>query len=381
MYGLQSSLVSRVVPAPTANSGLRRSVATLAIARPVAEFVPAMSMSRSCWSNHSRAFAAAMSALCWWSATSSSLLRPSISPPISAIAIRIASTPPGPSTSAYTPPMSVMNPIRITSPEYCASAGWPPAIRAAAQSVMERRRIRVSSGACVSKGEAGREARTRCVQSRRSAQQVFHEDGHPHSAAETHADDAVAAAGLGQVMQGGDRHPDPGRAGRMPDRDAASVQVGLLSSDAELRLGMQVHDRERLVDLEIVDVADRQGVALEQLADRGNGPRTHDLGRNAGDRVVDERGFGSRLGRQRVAVGDDQRCRTAGHAARVAGRHRAARLERRPQRGELLARRVETGELVALEQARSAAAVGHGDRRDLACEKARLDRRTRALLA
>src|SRR5690606_2086503 len=91
------------------------SAATLAMARLVAEFVPPTSMSRLFWSNHSLARAEATSALFWWSATSSSIFLPLISPPASAIAMRMASAPPGPSTSEYTPDMSVMKPMRMTS--------------------------------------------------------------------------------------------------------------------------------------------------------------------------------------------------------------------------------------------------------------------------
>src|SRR5690606_27964813 len=47
-------------------------------------------------------------------------------PPMSAMAMRIASTPPGPSMSAYGPVMSVMNPIFTTSSEIWADAGAAP---------------------------------------------------------------------------------------------------------------------------------------------------------------------------------------------------------------------------------------------------------------
>ena len=76
------------------------SCATLAIARLVPELVPPISMSTPCVSNHSRALAAATSGLFWWSATSTSIFLPATAPPMSAIAIRIASAPAGPSMSA-----------------------------------------------------------------------------------------------------------------------------------------------------------------------------------------------------------------------------------------------------------------------------------------
>ena len=103
-------------------------------------------------SNHSRALAAATSALFWWSANSTSIFLPLIAPPKSAIAILIASTPAGPSMSAYRLDMSVMKPMRITSPEICACAGAAPS--SAARRARRRRRLSsVSSRSPWSRGE------------------------------------------------------------------------------------------------------------------------------------------------------------------------------------------------------------------------------------
>ena len=83
-----------------ARNGFFFSAATLAIASAVPELVPPTSMSMPCWSNHSRAFAAATSGLFWWSATSTSTFLPLTAPPMSATACRIISAPAGPSMSA-----------------------------------------------------------------------------------------------------------------------------------------------------------------------------------------------------------------------------------------------------------------------------------------
>src|SRR6185369_7003387 len=99
------------------------SAATLDMARAVPELVPPISMSSPCVSNHSRALVAATSGLFWWSADNTSIFLPLMAPPMSAMAILMASTPPWPSRSAYTLDMSVMIPMRITSPEICACAG------------------------------------------------------------------------------------------------------------------------------------------------------------------------------------------------------------------------------------------------------------------
>ncbi|MNS65332.1 hypothetical protein D3C72_984930 [compost metagenome] len=82
-----------------AMNGFFFSAATAAMARLVAEFVPAMMTSTFCWSNHSRAREDAMSALFWWSAETTSIFLPLMDPPISSIAMRIASRPALPSMS------------------------------------------------------------------------------------------------------------------------------------------------------------------------------------------------------------------------------------------------------------------------------------------
>src|SRR5256714_2568338 len=115
-------------------NGFFFSCATLAIARLVPELVPPISTSTPCWSNHSRALAAATSALFWWSATSTSTFLPATALPMSAIAMRMASAPAGPSMSAYSPDKSVMKPMRITSPETWACAGATDANMPAAAS-------------------------------------------------------------------------------------------------------------------------------------------------------------------------------------------------------------------------------------------------------
>ncbi len=65
VYGVHSSLVRRAVPAPMPMKTRFFSAATLLIASEVAELVPPNSMSMPCWSIHSRALEAAISALFW----------------------------------------------------------------------------------------------------------------------------------------------------------------------------------------------------------------------------------------------------------------------------------------------------------------------------
>lgn len=76
------------------------SRATSSTASAGAEPATSMMASTFCVSYHSRARAAAMSALFWWSATSRSIFLPSTWPPKSAMAISAAVALPLPVTSA-----------------------------------------------------------------------------------------------------------------------------------------------------------------------------------------------------------------------------------------------------------------------------------------
>src|SRR5690606_2407999 len=66
------------------------------------------------------------------------LFFPLISPPMSAIAMRMASPPALPSMSAYTPDMSAMKPMRITSSEIPAAWAVRPKPRPATASAADR---------------------------------------------------------------------------------------------------------------------------------------------------------------------------------------------------------------------------------------------------
>ena len=70
---------------------------------------------------------------------------------------------------------------------------------------------------------------------------------------------------------------------RMPQRDGAAVQVHLLERDAELLDAVDRLARERLVDLEEVDLLLREPRLLQHLGDRVRGPDAHDPRRHADD--------------------------------------------------------------------------------------------------
>src|SRR6266481_6010782 len=86
-------------------------------------------------------------------------------------------------------------------------------------------------------------------------------------------------------MQQRDDQAGAGGADRVPERAGAAVDVQLLAGDAEIALRRHRHHRERLVDLEQVDIADAPADLVEQLANRRNRRGREPL-RFASDRFV-----------------------------------------------------------------------------------------------
>ena len=109
-----------------------------------------------------------------------------------------------------------------------------------------------------------------------------------------------------KLVQQRDDEPRAAHPERMADRDRAAVHVHLRLVDPEL-----AHDRERLrgerlVQLDEVEVADREPGAVEQLAHRGHRPDPHHARVDTGDRRGDERA--ERLDPERARLllrGDD----------------------------------------------------------------------------
>src|ERR1700730_897090 len=94
--------------------------------------------------------------------------------------------------------------------------------------------------------------------------------GHAHAAADAQRDQrATGVAALELVAHGAGDHR-AGGAQRVAHRDGAAVDVELVVGNVEVLLELQHHRRERLVQLEQVDVIDRQARAVEHLA-RGGG--------------------------------------------------------------------------------------------------------------
>src|SRR5581483_9181965 len=78
--------------------------------------------------------------------------------------------------------------------------------------------------------------------------------------------DAVPAAAPAQLVQQGDDETRPAHAERVPDRDRAAVDVHLRLVEAELANDGERLRRERLVELDEVDLVERHAGALEELA-------------------------------------------------------------------------------------------------------------------
>ena len=154
-------------------------------------------------------------------------------------------------------------------------------------------------------------------------------------------------------------HPE-----RMAERDRAAVDVHLLGVEAELADHGEALRRERLVQLDEVDLVERDAAALEQLAHGRDRADAHHARVDAGDRAADERAerLDAELARLLLRR-DHERRRAVVDPGCVAGRDRAALAERGLERGELLGGRVGPRVLVARHVA---------DRDELVGEAARL---------
>src|SRR5262245_64097586 len=83
------------------------------------------------------------------------------------------------------------------------------------------------------------------------------------------------------------------RAERMAERDGAAVDVGALAVEAELLLDGEILRRERLVDLDEVEIGQLVARLVHGAADRRRRADAHDLGIAAG--VGPLRDLGERL--------------------------------------------------------------------------------------
>src|SRR5439155_14427549 len=159
-------------------------------------------------------------------------------------------------------------------------------------------------------------------------------------------------------------------------RDRAAVHVDLVGIEAEFADAGDRLRGERFVDLDEVEVVDRQTGALQRLRNRFDraGSRVRGLDARARPAADDRARLQPELPRAFGARHDD---RGAGvvDTARVAGRDGAAFLVVRLESRELLQARVAPRPLVDREDVRFALALRDGDGKDLALEAVVVDRR------
>src|SRR5215469_2478262 len=166
------------------------------------------------------------------------------------------------------------------------------------------------------------------------------------AAALAHGLEAVAAAGaLKLVQQLGGQHR-AGRAERMAERDGAAVHVGLLQGRTGVRRPGDEHRRERLVDLEGVDVVNLQPGPGQRLLRGGNRPGEHEhrIGARKGQ-GHDPGARGQPVPPHRVLGGNQQRRGAIGDLRR-GRRGDLPALPQRRQPGHLLQRGVPARALV-----------------------------------
>ena len=115
------------------------------------------------------------------------------------------------------------------------------------------------------------------------------DDGDALPAADARRADGELLATTAQLVDEVRRDARARRAERVAERDRAAVDVGPLAVEAELLLDGEVLRRERLVDLDEIDVADLEPRAVQRAADRRRRADAHDLRIAAGDAPLRER--------------------------------------------------------------------------------------------
>src|SRR5882672_7657382 len=158
----------------------------------------------------------------------------------------------------------------------------------------------------------------------------------------------------------------------MAKRDAAAVDVDLLGVEREVADAGDRLRRERFVELDEIDLIDRETCALERFLRRRNWPEAHAARidtSHRGRNDARERLFGARA--------DQEGRRSIVDSARAGCRDRAVLLERGLQLRDRFHRRAGAWILIL----RKRRAVGEGNRHQLVREYALLERPLGALLA
>ena len=182
---------------------------------------------------------------------------------------------------------------------------------------------------------------------------LSHDRGDALAAADAGGRQAALLAAAPQLEQQRQQQPRAAHAERMAERDRAAVDVDLVAIEPELLLDREILAGERLVDLDQIDVVERQAGARQRLARRRRRTHAHQRRLDADRGPVDE--TAERLQAvaiDRLARRQNQRRAAVDDAARVAGGHRAVLLERRRQLREHLHRRLGPQVIVAVDDLR-----------------------------
>src|SRR5258706_2258558 len=115
----------------------------------------------------------------------------------------------------------------------------------------------------------------------------FQQDRDPLAATDAGAGDAVAPPAPAELEEERQDQARPRGAERVAEGDRPAVHVDPLAIEPQLLLDRQVLRRERLVDLEQVDLAQGQTGALQDEADGRHGADPHDARRHARGAVSD----------------------------------------------------------------------------------------------
>ncbi len=169
---------------------------------------------------------------------------------------------------------------------------------------------------------------------------------------DTERREPVAAVAAAELVEQRDDEPGTAHSEWMTERDCAPVDVHALLTEPELADHDQALRCKRLVQLDEVEIRNRDTGALEELADRGDRADAHDLGIDACNRRADERS--ERLGGQLaclVLARDDEGGGAVVDPGRVAGCDGPVLAEGCLETGERLGARVRAWMLVDLDLA------------------------------
>src|SRR5918997_797737 len=179
--------------------------------------------------------------------------------------------------------------------------------------------------------------------------QVLEDAGRAHTAADAHGNEAVLRLTALHLVDELDGERGAGGTHGVAERDRPPVNVRLLEVQPNLAHHGQELCRERLIELDKVQVVHREAGYVEHLGDSDHRPYAHDLRPHPADgepHKADEWREPAALGL--LAVHDHDRGCPVGALGRVAGRDRAVLLKDGRELGKLLQRGVARA-LVALE--------------------------------